>query len=93
MSGPTLRQKVLVTNPQGLHIRPATKFAECAQKFDCEVFVLKEEQRVNGRNPLELFLLVALPGTELTIEVSGPDAEKALPLLVEVINTPCNDES
>ena len=80
-----------VTNPQGLHIRPATKFAECVQKYNCEVFVLKDDQRVNGRHPLELFLLVALQGTELTIEVSGPDAEAALPILVEIINTPCDD--
>lgn len=91
MSGPTLRQKVLVTNPQGLHLRPAAKFVECVQKLDCEVYVVKEEQRANGRNAMELLFLVAVPGTELTIEATGPDAEAALTTLAEIINTTCDD--
>jgi phosphotransferase system HPr (HPr) family protein len=86
MSGPTLQRKVLITNPQGLHMRPAAAFAMVARKFQSEVCVIKDDQRVNGKSPLELLLLVALPGSELTIEVTGADASDALRELVEVVN-------
>src|SRR6266542_1795783 len=74
MTGPTLRKQVVITNPQGLHMRPATAFALLAGKFQSDVRVFNEDRCANGKSVLELFTLVALPGAELTIEVSGPDA-------------------
>lgn len=92
MSGESLRRKVTITNPQGLHIRPASAFAQTAMKFQCRVTVWKEAQGVNGRSPLELLLLAALPGTELVVEVSGDDAESALEVLAELLAAPGVEE-
>ena len=91
MTGPTLRKQVVITNPQGLHMRPATAFALLAGKFQSDVRVFNEDRCANGKSVLELFTLVALPGAELTIEVSGPDAGDALAALVEVINRPVEE--
>jgi phosphocarrier protein len=86
MNGDTLRQKVRVPNLQGLHIRPATAFVELARRFQSSVFVTKDGQRVDAKNsPLELLLLGALQGSELTLEVSGPDAHEALTALVHFL--------
>jgi phosphotransferase system HPr (HPr) family protein len=93
MSGPTLQRKVTVTNPQGFHMRPAAAFATLARKYQCDVHVIKEEQRVNGKSPLELLLLVALPGSELTIEACGADAPEALDALVEVVNSVAEEDT
>jgi phosphotransferase system HPr (HPr) family protein len=83
MNGATLRQKVRIANLQGLHIRPATAFVELARQFQSNVFVSKEGQRVDAKlSPLELLLLGALQGTELSIEANGPDAQEALKALV-----------
>jgi phosphocarrier protein HPr len=87
MNGDTLRQKVRIANLQGLHIRPATAFVELARQFQSNVFVTKEGQRVDGKlSPLELLLLGALQGTELSLEVSGPDAQEALTALVAFLD-------
>lgn len=83
----TLHQSVIVTNPQGFHMRPVRDFAVLAMKYQCEVHVLKGDRRVDGRSVLELMTLGAVPGTELIIEVSGPDANEALPALVKVVNS------
>ena len=91
MIGPTLQKKVLITNPEGFHMRPVTKFAVVAQKFQSDIFVLKDNQRVNGKSPMEMMLMLSLPGTELTIEVAGPDAERALATLVEIVNAPAEE--
>jgi phosphocarrier protein HPr len=88
MTGPTLQQKVLVTNPQGFHMRPAAAFAGLAKKFHSDVRVIKDDQRVDGKSVLELMCLAAMPGSELTIEVSGDDAPDALTALVEIVNAP-----
>jgi phosphotransferase system HPr (HPr) family protein len=79
----TLRRTVTIANPHGLHMRPAAAFAELAGKFDSSVKLAREAQVVDGKNWLELLLLAAEPGTELVLEVSGPDAPLALEALAE----------
>ena len=91
MIGPTLSTKVLITNPQGLHMRPAAAFVSLAKKFACTVQVIKDDQRVDGKSVLNLLSLGALEGTELTIEACGADASEALPALVEVVNLLAED--
>jgi phosphotransferase system HPr (HPr) family protein len=72
-------------------MRPATAFALLASKFQSEVRVFNEDRSANGKSVLELFTLVALPGAELIIEASGPDAGDALAALAEVINRPVEE--
>jgi phosphotransferase system HPr (HPr) family protein len=87
MNGEILRQKVRISNLQGLHIRPATAFVELARQFQSSVFVTKEGQRVDAKlSPLELLLLGALQGTELSLEASGPDAQAALTALAAFLD-------
>jgi phosphocarrier protein HPr len=88
MSGTVLRRKVIVRDPLGFHMRPLTVFAQRAGQFRCSVTVAKEDQRVNGKSPLELMLLAAQQGTELELEVAGEDAEKAIDVLAELLATP-----
>jgi phosphotransferase system HPr (HPr) family protein len=94
MTGETLRHKVTITNPQGLHLRPITAFAEAAGRFQSSVTVVKEDggMRVNGKSPISLLGLAAEQGAELTIEVIGPDAKEAMPLLIEILSRPAPPE-
>lgn len=73
-----LRKKIKITNPQGLHARPASSFVKLACRFESEVTVKKGPDAVNGKSIMGLMTLAASEGSELEIEVSGPDAEKAL---------------
>jgi phosphotransferase system HPr (HPr) family protein len=85
MNGNTFQQSVRVTNPNGLHMRPATAFAELARRFQSNVTVSKDGRKVDGRAPLELLLLVVEQGTELLVEASGPDARDAVAALIDLI--------
>jgi phosphotransferase system HPr (HPr) family protein len=87
MNGDTLHSTVVVTNPQGFHMRPVTAFAELANRFQSTVTVTKDGKAVNGKSPLELMFLAAEQGSRLELQVSGPDAREALHALVELINT------
>jgi phosphocarrier protein HPr len=92
MNGETLQCKVTITNPHGFHMRPATAFAQLANQFQSAVTVCRDDQRINGKSPLELMFLAAEQGTELTLEVSGPDARLALEALARVLAAPAPGE-
>jgi phosphotransferase system HPr (HPr) family protein len=81
-----LRQKVRITNPQGFHMRPGRAFVELAGQFRSSVRINRDgSQSVDGKSLMELLLLGAEPGTELTVEVEGPDAPAALAALVDLL--------
>jgi phosphotransferase system HPr (HPr) family protein len=93
MNGEPLRCKVTITNPQGFHMRPMSAFVQLAAKFQSTVHVLKSDgQRIDGKSMLGLLGLAAEQGTELTLEVEGPDEQTALDALAELMARPHPDD-
>ena len=76
---------VVVTNPQGLHARPADLFAKTATRFASKIELVKGRERVDGKSILSLLTLAAVAGTQLLIEADGPDAEQALDALAKLV--------
>jgi phosphotransferase system HPr (HPr) family protein len=92
MNGTSIRHTLIIENPQGLHMRPITAFVETAVRFQSSVQVSKAgDTAVNGKSPINLLGLAAEQGTQLILEITGPDAEAALQALVEVLRK-CPDE-
>jgi phosphotransferase system HPr (HPr) family protein len=87
INGP-LRRTVTVANPMGLHMRPATAFAQLARSYASAVTVWNGPTRADGKSPLDLILLVAMPGAELVLEVDGDDAATALDPLAAILADP-----
>jgi phosphotransferase system HPr (HPr) family protein len=85
--GQALRRTVVITNPQGLHMRPAAAFAESAARFESAVTVARAGNLVDGKDMLQLLLLAAECGTELELEAIGPDAAVALDALAQILAT------
>lgn len=86
MSEQTAQCNVVVTNPQGLHARPADLFVRLAGQFKAEVVVIKEDQRVNGKGIWDILTLGAQQGTQLSIEATGEDAQQAVEALARLVN-------
>jgi phosphotransferase system HPr (HPr) family protein len=93
MNANTARQTVLVTSPQGLHLRPLTAFAQMAQRFQCKVTVWKDGRSVDGKSPFEMFSMVSPQGAELIIEANGPDAWIAVETLADFLNKIATEEA
>jgi len=77
---------VVVANPQGLHARPADLVAKTANRFAASVFIIKGNERVDAKSILNILMLAATEGTELSIETEGEDAEAALEALASMIS-------
>lgn len=92
MSKTVLSKRVVVTNPQGLHARPADMLVRAASQFQAQIEIVHGGNRVDGKSILGVLTLVAEQGTELQIEASGPDAQEALRVLVELIESNFGNE-
>jgi len=85
MNSVPLQRTVVITNPNGLHMRPSLAFVELAGRFESKVTVSLNGQKADGKSILDLFGLLVLPGSELLLEVDGPDAPQAIDALVSLL--------
>ena len=75
-------------------MRPISAFIKCANQFLSAVHLIKEGgEPVNGKSVLALMSLAAEQGTEVEVVVAGPDADAALPALVEILSRPLEEEA
>lgn len=74
----SVTREMMVTNKNGIHARPAALFVRTANQFDCDIFVEKDGEKVNGKSIMGLMMLAAGPGSKLTVRAEGSDATKAL---------------
>jgi phosphocarrier protein HPr len=85
-SAEPIRRNVTICNKRGLHARAAARFVKLAWQFDAEILVAKNGAAVSGRSIMGLMMLAAGPGTEIELRASGPEAERAITALVELIS-------
>eukprot|EP01038_Epipyxis_sp_PR26KG_P008791 gene8791-11873_t len=75
-----------IINKRGLHARASSKFALLAGEFaDSRVMVGREDQEVDGESIMDLMMLAAGIGSEITVSAEGPRAEAALDALCELV--------
>jgi len=80
-----LRRTVTICNKRGLHARAAARFVKLAYTFDAEIMVAKNGAAVSGRSIMGLMMLAAGPGTAIELRATGPEAERAIAALAELI--------
>ncbi len=69
---------IVISNKLGLHARAAAKLTQLASQFACEVFIVKNGQRVNAKSIMGVMMLAAGLGTTVTLDTNGSDADQAL---------------
>lgn len=75
-----------IENRLGIHLRPASQLVQIFSHYpDCEVLVSVGETRVNGKSIMGLLMLEAGPGTQLTVEAAGSNAEEILDRVGQII--------
>ena len=85
MSDETFQVRVTIANKLGMHARAATRFVQLASKYPCEVAVVKDGQRVNGKSIMGVLMLAAERGSRLRISARGCDAANAVSALSELV--------
>jgi catabolite repression HPr-like protein len=80
------KRPVVVKLRTGLHARPAALFVQEANKFSSEIFVEKDEKKVNAKSIMGIMSLAISSGTEVYISAEGPDSEQAVTALAALIS-------
>jgi phosphotransferase system HPr (HPr) family protein len=90
-----LQRKVTINNPNGLHMRPSAAFAELAARYQSNVLVITSDGRsLNGKSIWDLMTIgvAGFPGSEVLLQVEGPDAVEAIDALaVQLASIPNPD--
>jgi phosphocarrier protein len=87
-----IEKDLTIVNRLGLHARPAAMFVRIASRHRAEIWVAKEGEEVNGKSIMGLMMLAAGQGSKLRIRCDGPDADKAMEELEELIKAGFNED-
>lgn len=79
-----IKKKVTVTNPAGIHARPASNLVKLASTFDSEFYIHMHGYRINAKSILGVLTLAAECGAELELELTGPDEFEAMNAIVDL---------
>ena len=74
-----------VVSRLGLHALAATRIVQTATEFSAEVEVEKDGYQANGKNIIEMLMLLADEGSKITIRSKGEDAVQAMAAIEELI--------
>ena len=85
-----MSERIVTVVPEaGLHARPASKFVETANGYDCDLEVgANEGNLVDARSMLAVTSLGVGHDEQVRLVADGDDADEALDALEDVLSTP-----
>jgi phosphocarrier protein HPr len=90
--GQKIEKEITIINRLGLHARPAAMFVRIASRYRSEIWVEKEGEQINGKSIMGLMMLAAGQGSKLLIRCDGPDADKAMEEIEDLIQRKFNED-
>lgn len=76
----------IITDPLGIHARPAGALVKLIKDFDCQVTIKCGDKKASGSSVIQLMQLGAVKGSELYITAEGKEATKALKFLQQFLS-------
>jgi len=73
-----VREQVVVNLKTGLQARPAAFFVQEANRYASEIFVEKDNKKVNAKSIMGIMSLAVGSGSTIMISAEGPDASEAV---------------
>lgn len=77
--------EIEIVNKLGLHARASAKLTQVAGQFACEVWMSRNNRRVNAKSIMGVMMLAAGKGSRVLVETSGEDADAALEAIRRLI--------
>ena len=74
-----------IRNKKGLHARASAKFVQTVEKFDADVKVRRGQEVVGGTSIMGLMMLAAGPGSSITVEATGREANEVVEALAALV--------
>ena len=75
-----------IQNIKGLHARASARLVEVVEDHDATAVVMKDGMRAGGDSIMGLLMLAATIGTHIEVETHGPQADKLLQAITDLVN-------
>lgn len=81
-----IKTTVTISNKLGLHARASAKLTKLASSFPCEIFLSRNDRRVNAKSIMGVMMLAAGLGSQVELECDGNREEEAVQAITALIN-------
>lgn len=77
---------IKIINKLGLHARASAKLTQVANQFESDIWIEKNDRKVNAKSIMGVMMLAASQGTDIKISTEGVDEKEALDSITALIN-------
>ena len=77
---------IKIINKLGLHARASAKLTQVANQFESNIWIEKNDKKVNAKSIMGVMMLAASQGTDIKISTEGVDEKEALDSITALIN-------
>ncbi len=77
----------MIANRAGVHARPAALLVRTANRFQSDIYLEKDGERVNGKSIMGIIALGAAYRTTLRVIATGADEAEAVEALVRLVDS------
>ena len=82
-----VEREVMIANRAGVHARPAALLVRTANRYQADIYLEKDGERVNGKSIMGIIALGAAYRTTLRVIASGADEAAAVEALVRLVDS------
>ncbi len=81
-----IQTTVTISNKLGLHARASAKLTKLAGSFPCEVWMSRNDRRVNAKSIMGVMMLAAGIGSQVVLDIDGEREQEAMDALLALIH-------
>ena len=85
-------RELTIINKLGLHARAAAKLVKLCARYESNIDIEKQGQRVNSKSIMGVMMLAASCGSEITLHVDGSDEQIAADAVEDLIKRRFDEE-
>ena len=82
-----ITKKIVISNPTGLHLRPAGELCKEAIKYECNISFAFKDTVSNAKSVLSVLGACVKNGDEIELTCDGIDEEEAMTAIIGVIKS------
>lgn len=90
--GSVAEREFTILNALGLHARAAAQLVKLANRYQSDVSVECDGQRVNGKSIMGVLMLAAAQGARIQVRCEGEDALRCLDEIAVLVNSKFGEE-
>ena len=73
-----ITKQIIINIPSGLEARPVALLVQVASQYECSIYVVSEEKRINAKSIMGMMSMGISTGETVTVEANGPDEQQAM---------------